>query len=370
MDKKIVTQKFGNRSKVERYSGGVNRGTDFGVAKGTPIAVPEGRWKIIEVYDKATEEGPNNRQGGINKGYGNSIVVKNLDTGEKMRFSHLSKVNTKSGIVEGGTVVGLSGATGNVAGKTGQHLDLEYFDSKGKLRDVMASRYANAPIIATGETSPGTVGGYATTNTGSTDKINMEETFVEKSKKFRLEARKRGWSEKKIDEYLDKQATNYEVKTGKVSAEDIEDPSERVAARETQKGMEIPVFTPKETIKETDAEVEGFMNLIDTGIIKDRESALKRYKAVEGVLDQKGVDKTKVLNVIDTMFPEELEQETIEEPTKDSYKDMFGYKAKPEVKKAADWTLDYLKKAGKGGLEVLKATHPVSQLFKGLFEKK
>src|SRR3990172_852299 len=114
MDRKLITQRFGNRSKVEKYSGGVNRGTDFGVAKGTPIAVPEGRWKIVEAYDKATKEGPNNRQRGVNKGYGNSVVVKNLDTGERLRFSHLSKVNTKGGIVEGGTVVGLSGAPSTI----------------------------------------------------------------------------------------------------------------------------------------------------------------------------------------------------------------------------------------------------------------
>ena len=41
-------------------------------------------------------------------------------------------------ILDSGTYIGKSGATGNV---TGAHLDLEYYTSKGTLADVMKSEY-------------------------------------------------------------------------------------------------------------------------------------------------------------------------------------------------------------------------------------
>lgn len=139
----VVTQKFGNKSAVEKYSGGVNYGTDIAVPKGTPVAVPPGKWQVVEAFDKATAEGPNNRQGGINRGYGNSVLVKNVETGELMRFSHLSQVGVRPGqTIEGGAVFGKTGATGNVAGRTGQHLDLEYYDSRGRVSDVLKTPYA------------------------------------------------------------------------------------------------------------------------------------------------------------------------------------------------------------------------------------
>lgn len=129
---KPITQQFGNYNpEVEKYSGGINYGVDIGVPAGTKISLPQtGNWEVVDVYNG----------GGMNDGYGNSILVRDKKTGEKLRFSHLSKIaNIKKGDeIEGGKLVALSGATGNV---TGPHLDLEYYDENGKVRDVLQSRY-------------------------------------------------------------------------------------------------------------------------------------------------------------------------------------------------------------------------------------
>lgn len=139
-----ITQLFGNRSAIERFSRGINYGTDIGAPMNTPVAVPPGKWKVVSAFTGAKYSGPRNPQGGINKGYGNSVLVQNVDTGEKLRYSHLSKVGVKPGqILGGGVVVGATGATGNVAGRTGQHLDLEYYNNKGKVSNILSSPYRN-----------------------------------------------------------------------------------------------------------------------------------------------------------------------------------------------------------------------------------
>jgi murein DD-endopeptidase MepM/ murein hydrolase activator NlpD len=126
-----VTQVFGNYNPaVEKYSGGVNNGVDFGVGEGTPVGLPDGQWKVVEV----------NNNGSFNRGYGNSVFVQNTQTGEKIRLSHLSATaNLEPGqVVQGGNVIGKSGATGNV---TGPHLDVEYYNQQGKLADILNSAY-------------------------------------------------------------------------------------------------------------------------------------------------------------------------------------------------------------------------------------
>lgn len=103
---------------------------------GTEISVPTGSWKVID-----TKTGI---KGGDIKNYkktpyGNSIFVQNTETGEKLRFSHLSEVNVfKGDILDTGSYIGKSGETGNV---TGPHLDIEYYDPKGTLADVMKTVY-------------------------------------------------------------------------------------------------------------------------------------------------------------------------------------------------------------------------------------
>lgn len=129
-----ITQKFGNRSSVEIYSGGINYGTDFGVPKGTAVATPPGKWKVLSAFGGATEGVRN-----TNQGYGNSVLVENMLTGERLRFSHLSQVGVNPGQeIEGGSVIAFSGNTGN---STGPHIDLEYYDQTGRIKDVLKSPY-------------------------------------------------------------------------------------------------------------------------------------------------------------------------------------------------------------------------------------
>lgn len=137
-----VTQAFGNvNPRVEVFNkSGVNTGTDFGIKEGTPLALPPGEWEVLEAYSGAKGRGFIGNK--ANRGYGNSVLVKNSQTGETMRFSHLSGVNVQPGkIYKGGTVLGASGATGNV---TGPHLDLEYKTAAGKYQDVLRSQYAKS----------------------------------------------------------------------------------------------------------------------------------------------------------------------------------------------------------------------------------
>lgn len=134
-----VTQPYGNVNPgVERFSrGGVNTGVDIGVPKNTPVSLPSGQWKVLKAFNGAKSGYVGDNE---NSGYGNSILVQNLDTGEQLRFSHLNQLNIPSEVMKGGQIIGLSGATGNV---TGPHLDITYKDAKGNLGDFMSTPYAN-----------------------------------------------------------------------------------------------------------------------------------------------------------------------------------------------------------------------------------
>ena len=46
-----VTQPFGNRSSVEKYSGGINLGTDFRADMGTPLGTPKGTWIVSDAKE-------------------------------------------------------------------------------------------------------------------------------------------------------------------------------------------------------------------------------------------------------------------------------------------------------------------------------
>lgn len=144
--KGTINTRFGERSGADIYSGGINYGVDIGVKRGTKVAAPPGEWVVVDAFADATVEGPENAQRGINNGYGNSVFIQNTQTGEKLRYSHLMTggVYAKRGDrIKGGTVIGRTGATGNTAGQTGQHLDLEYYDPSGKIGDVLKTNYAN-----------------------------------------------------------------------------------------------------------------------------------------------------------------------------------------------------------------------------------
>jgi len=133
-----INTKFGARSRADVFSGGINYGTDIGTPVGTQVNAPEGQWVAKSAYGNS----PNNGYigNGTNQGYGNSVLLQNRETGEQMRFSHLSPgVDVKPGqIVNGGQSIGRTGLSGNTSG---QHLDLEYYDAGGRLRDVFKSKY-------------------------------------------------------------------------------------------------------------------------------------------------------------------------------------------------------------------------------------
>lgn len=135
-----ITEHFGDMQAIEHYSHGFTAGVGIGVPDGTPVALPPGQWQIVQSFDKATSGGQNDPQRGINSGYGNSVLAENTQTGEKLRFSHLSANAAHVGDqLPGGTVFGLTGHTGNT---TGPHLNLEYYDAKGTLADPLKSPYA------------------------------------------------------------------------------------------------------------------------------------------------------------------------------------------------------------------------------------
>lgn len=143
--KKLITQYFGQKSGYDMFSGGVNYGVDFAVPTGTPVQLPEGRWKIVDAKGGI-------RTGGIgdksNSGYGNSVYAQNVDTGEKIRLSHLSKIDAQPGQeLQGGSRVGLSGRTGNASGP---HLDVEYYDRQGRKSDVLRTPYAQQLFVNRG----------------------------------------------------------------------------------------------------------------------------------------------------------------------------------------------------------------------------
>lgn len=147
-----ISSYFGAKNKADIYSGGINYGVDIAVPRGTVVTIPNGKWQVVKVFNKATAQGPNNSQRGINEGYGNQVVVMNLDTGEKISLAHLSSVTVRIGDLLNGGRIGYSGATGNVAGRTGNHVDIEYYNKAGRKQDVTKSSYWKGQQIDTVQT--------------------------------------------------------------------------------------------------------------------------------------------------------------------------------------------------------------------------
>lgn len=134
-----LTETFGQiQPKVEVFSHGVTTGTGIGVKAGTPLATPPGQWKVVSIFDQAPQKGYIGNDSG--DGWGNNIVLQNQQTGESLRYSHLSNVEVAQGdTINGSRVIGLSGQSGNT---TGDHLNLQYIAPDGKPGDVLQSQYA------------------------------------------------------------------------------------------------------------------------------------------------------------------------------------------------------------------------------------
>lgn len=130
-----VTQRFGNPNprlygRDKRGRANINRGVDISAEPNEPQAAPKsGEWVVDSVY----------AGDGFNTGWGRSVVIKNTQTGETIRRSHLDKVMVKPGQKVTGQVIGTTGRTGRT---TGYHKDIEYTDPKGRLSDFTKSPYA------------------------------------------------------------------------------------------------------------------------------------------------------------------------------------------------------------------------------------
>lgn len=136
------------RANKPYLNGRINRGTDFAGKAGTPVALPEGEWEVVQARNDIKGRMTEDFSERSNFGWGNSVVVRNTKTGEQMRMSHMKEgtvPDLKPGqTLSGGTVVGAIGNTGNTHGATGNHLDVEYYDAKGRRGDVLNSQYGSA----------------------------------------------------------------------------------------------------------------------------------------------------------------------------------------------------------------------------------
>lgn len=139
----IVTQTFGQPSALEVFSGGVNNGVDFAVDADTPIVFPKewGKWQVLEGTYAGDAPNSGGEGNGSNSGYGNSLFIQNLETGEKLKLNHLNgiKKELQVGAQFDGGELAKSGVTGNT---TGPHVDVEYYGPDGQMADVLQSKYA------------------------------------------------------------------------------------------------------------------------------------------------------------------------------------------------------------------------------------
>ncbi len=103
------------------------------------MTLPKGNWQVVSTYDQADPQGGyiGNYE---NQGWGNSVMVKNADTGEVLGFHHMAGVAVQPGQTIQGGNIGTTGFSGNA---TGPHLALEYYDTNGNPGDVLNTQYSN-----------------------------------------------------------------------------------------------------------------------------------------------------------------------------------------------------------------------------------
>lgn len=112
------------------WSSGYHTGVDFAVPVGTPIKAA-GPGTVV----RAGTGGP----------YGNEVVIRH-DDGMHSQYAHLSRLGVKAGQkVQGGQVIGQSGATGNV---TGPHLHFEIRTGAGYGTDISPVAYLRKRGVA------------------------------------------------------------------------------------------------------------------------------------------------------------------------------------------------------------------------------
>ena len=151
---RTITQPYGNINPIEPTRGHVNTGTDLRTAdlKGDArnLKLPVGAKVIGMFHDDGTRFGSKSGH----QGYGNSLLLQ-LPSGERLRFSHLSQMGDyKVGDeIQANEVFGKPGASGNTYG---EHLDLEYYDTKGKIANpANFSGFTNPQSILPNQPTPG-----------------------------------------------------------------------------------------------------------------------------------------------------------------------------------------------------------------------
>lgn len=142
-----ITQEYGNYNPELEPGSGYNLGTDIrtkdltGTQRGYRLPVDA---EVVQVFqDDGTRWGT---QSG-HQGYGNSVLLR-LPSGEMLRFSHMGNMaNLQPGMrISAGETFGTPGQTGNV---TGEHLDLEYYNSQGQIDNPQNfSGFQNATTLA------------------------------------------------------------------------------------------------------------------------------------------------------------------------------------------------------------------------------
>lgn len=124
-----VTQPYGAYNPSIEPGSGYNLGTDFRTKdlNGSPLLAPI-PMRVVQVFQ---DDGT--RWGDISghQGYGNSVLLE-LPDGQMIRLSHLSDIGQFQigDVLNPGDLIGTPGSTGNA---TGEHLDLEYYNSQGQL---------------------------------------------------------------------------------------------------------------------------------------------------------------------------------------------------------------------------------------------
>lgn len=126
-----------NSKRITQGFTGTHHAIDIGIPTGTKVAAPT-TGKVIYA-------------GWNNQGYGNLVEIRTSD-GKTILLAHLSQINAKVGqSVDAGSVIGLSGSTGN---STGPHLHYEVRSGSGYSNPLNLGTN-NPPTVQTITGKPG-----------------------------------------------------------------------------------------------------------------------------------------------------------------------------------------------------------------------
>mgnify|MGYP001588058838 FL=1 len=135
---------------------------------------------------------------------------------------------------------------------------------------------------------------------------NMDTSFTARANRWAKEARKHGWSESQISDFIDQKATLEGVKSGDISVKNIKDPSTLIKLKEEGIDIKDALSDVKDKLDVTEESMDTFSKLLDDKtLVPDRATALKRYEEYKPLMEKKGVDLPLIENMINSRFPEE-----------------------------------------------------------------